>query len=128
MVGTFLAGRLARFRIDVLVGVGTAVMVCSGVVMAALAITGFLNVLTVMLPVVAYVVGYGIAFPNMTAGAIGAHPSKAGAASGLLGFIQIGSAALAGMVVGHTQNDTAVPMALAVSRKWWKFEDGVISG
>ena len=39
---------------------------------------------------------------------------RAGAASALLGFIQLGSAAGVGVAVGHALGDNATPMVLAI--------------
>jgi DHA1 family bicyclomycin/chloramphenicol resistance-like MFS transporter len=49
------------------------------------------------------------------AGAVGPYPEKAGSASALLGFTQMGGAAVVGALVGHLHDGTARPMALALA-------------
>ncbi len=115
MAGTFFAGRLTtRLGIDPLVRVGTAVTMAAGSLMIALLWFGFLSVGSILIPMIAFMVGFGLLHPNAMAGAIGPHASRAGAASALLGFIQLGSAALVGVAVGHTLGDSAMPMVLAI--------------
>jgi DHA1 family bicyclomycin/chloramphenicol resistance-like MFS transporter len=52
--------------------------------------------------------------PNSTSGAIGARPEIAGAASGLLGFTQLITSAIAVQVVAALQNHTPLPFAVGV--------------
>jgi DHA1 family bicyclomycin/chloramphenicol resistance-like MFS transporter len=49
------------------------------------------------------------------AGAIGPFPHMAGTASALLGFLQMGLAALVGLAVGQLHDATARPMTAAVA-------------
>ena len=53
----------------------------------------------------------GLVMPNGMAGAIGPFPEMAGAASSLLGFLQMGLGALAGFLVGWLHDGTTRPMA-----------------
>jgi DHA1 family bicyclomycin/chloramphenicol resistance-like MFS transporter len=62
-----------------------------------------------------YMIGVGLTMPNAMAGAIGPFPKMAGTASALLGFVQMGVAALVGVAVGHLDDATARPMASAVA-------------
>jgi DHA1 family bicyclomycin/chloramphenicol resistance-like MFS transporter len=115
MVGTFFAGRLTtRLGIDPLVRIGTAVTMAAGSLMIVLMWVGFLSVGSILIPMIAFMVGFGLLHPNAMAGAIGPHASRAGAASALLGFVQLGSAALVGVAVGHTLGNSAMPMVLAI--------------
>ena len=47
--------------------------------------------------------------------AVGPFPKMAGAASALMGFIQMSCAAAVGYGVGHLHNGTPVPMAIAMA-------------
>src|SRR3546814_14736053 len=60
-------------------------------------------------------VGTGLAMPNAQAGAIGPFPRMAGAASALLGFFQMGLAALVGILVGHGSTSSALAMMAAIA-------------
>ncbi len=115
MAGTFLAGRLTTgLGIDLLVRLGTVVIMAAGALMIALVFAGYLSVASILVPMIVYMFGFGLLHPNAMAGAIGPHASRAGAASALLGFVQLGLAAFVGVAVGHTLGDTATPMVLAI--------------
>ena len=115
MAGTFLAGRLTtRLGIDPLVRIGTAVIMAAGALMIALVFAGYFSVPSILVPMIIYMFGFGLLHPNAMAGAIGPHASRAGAASALLGFVQLGLAAFVGVAVGHTLGDKAMPMILAI--------------
>ena len=115
MAGTFLAGRLTtRLGIDLLVCLGTVATMAAGALMLTLVFAGYLSVPSILVPMILYMFGFSLLHPNAMAGAIGPQPSRAGAASALLGFVQLGLAAFVGVAVGHTLGDTATPMVLAI--------------
>jgi DHA1 family bicyclomycin/chloramphenicol resistance-like MFS transporter len=66
---------------------------------------------------VLFAAGVGLVMPNSMAGAIGPFPTMAGAASALLGFIQMTIAAAIGIGVGvgATFDGSARPMAVTVA-------------
>jgi len=64
---------------------------------------------------VVFMAGTGLALPNAQAGAIGPFPRMAGAASALLGFFQMGLAALVGIAVGHGSARSALAMMVAIA-------------
>ena len=59
--------------------------------------------------------GTGLAMPNAQAGAIGPFPRSAGSASALLGFFQMGFAAVVGIAVGHGSGESAFAMMAAIA-------------
>src|SRR3546814_16606533 len=63
-------------------------------------------------PVMFVGVANGLSLPSAIASAISLRPELAGTASGLVGFLQMMVGALATLLVGHLQVDTALPMAL----------------
>ena len=119
--GTAAAGRLTLgLGTDRLIAAGVAVNALAGGTMAALAWGGLVpqglgGVLAIVGPMFVYMVGMGLTLPNAMAGAIGPFPAMAGAASALLGFVQMGTAALVGVAVGHLDDATARPMATAIA-------------
>jgi DHA1 family bicyclomycin/chloramphenicol resistance-like MFS transporter len=121
MCGTAGAGRVTmRLGTDRLIAIGAAVTAIGGVTMAALAWSGAVapglpGVVVIVGPMFVYMIGMGITLPNAMAGAIGPFPEMAGAASALLGFIQMSSAALLGVAVSHLHDGTALPMATAIA-------------
>ena len=121
IIGTILAGRLSRRHgIDRLIAVGARIAMLSGALLAGLAIagvatTGLAGTIAIVLPMLVYMIGVGLVLPNSIAGAIGPFPRAAGAASALLGFIQMTLAAFAGIAVARFHDGSSVPMALGIA-------------
>jgi len=115
MFGNYLSGRYAeRIGIAPLLMYGN-VVVALGVFMAfVLLVGGSKNALFFFLPISLVGVGNGMTLPSANAGIVSLHPSLAGAASGLGGFLQIIFGAtfsmLAGFVLGPLFNP--VPMLI----------------
>lgn len=116
MTGTFISGRFGR-RVGGprMVLIGATLGTIGGAAMAAFAWTGHVSVATIVLPQMLAMVGVGFVFPNSQAGAIGPFPQMAGAASALVGFFQMGVAAVVGLAIGHAFDGTARPLATGVA-------------
>src|SRR3546814_13597214 len=116
MIGAFLAG---RFRLGVglerMVQFGTAVQLVGGLAGVALYAAGVVTVAGIVGPVVVFMIGTGLGLPNAQAGAIGPFPHMAGSASALLGFFQMGFAALVGIAVGHGSGSSPLAMIAAIA-------------
>ncbi len=116
MVGTFLSGRLTKKAgLERMIQTGALVQCLGGFLGLALYFGGILNVLSVVGPMALFMVGTGLVLPNAQAGAIGPFPKSAGSASALLGFFQMGFAAIVGIGVGHGSGTSALPMVAAVA-------------
>jgi len=116
MVGTFTSGRLShRLGSDRLLGLGAVVVTVAGALGLALALTVPPSVVSILVPVMLYLCGCGLMLPNAMAGALRYYPRMAGAASSLLGVLQMSIAALIGMAVGHLHDGTALPMTGAIA-------------
>jgi len=93
-VGTLTAGRLTlKLGIERMVLIGALIGVAAGIVQAALAWAGHTSLVALLVPQGFYMISLGFVLPNALAGAIGPYPTRAGAASALLGFIQLTMAA-----------------------------------
>ncbi len=57
----------------------------------------------------------GLVMPNSAALGWPGYPKMAGAAASLMGFVQMGSGAGAGMIVGHGVQASPTPLALTVA-------------
>ena len=114
--GTLLGGRLSR-RYDFrrLVAVGSWVLLLAGGLMLIIALNQPRNVLSIVLPMTVFMLGVGLVMPQSMAGALANYPHIAGTASGLLGFIQMTTAGLLGVAVGHAYDGTPVPAAIAAT-------------
>ncbi|HVI89992.1 MAG TPA: Bcr/CflA family multidrug efflux MFS transporter [Dongiaceae bacterium] len=114
LIGTVTSTRLThRIGIDGMVRLGAAVALAATVVLVLIAVLAP-SVIGLLAPLMVYMIGIGMASPNSQAGAIGPFPQAAGAASSLLGFLQMSIAAGVGAFLGHLEAQTAWPMALAI--------------
>jgi DHA1 family bicyclomycin/chloramphenicol resistance-like MFS transporter len=98
--GSLLANRIAGR-----IGHGVALRVANGVAIAGAAcfmltdLTGWVNVVTIIAPIVVFMVGAGMASPFALSGAVSVNPHAIGAASGLYGFTQMTYGALCTVAV-----------------------------
>ena len=65
-------------------------------------------------PAMFVAMGNGVGQPNGIAGAISIDPTRAGAASGIVGFLQMALGAVGTVIVGHTLGSTLLPVALVI--------------
>ncbi|MGP1254033.1 MAG: multidrug effflux MFS transporter [Kiloniellales bacterium] len=116
MTGSFLASRLhGRLETDRQIRLGTRVMLLGGLLAAALAWSGVHTIASVIAPMAVVLVGCGLTLPNSMARGIGPFPRMAGAASALMGFLQMGAAALVGIAVAAFQDGSPHAMTTAVA-------------
>lgn len=112
-----LAGNLSagiftmRLGIERMMWIGIGIAVASGGAMTALALAGFFGVLVIVIPVILFLCGMGIVMPNGMAGAMGPFPRMAGAASALLGFVQMAVGAAAAALGGWLPHESLLPLA-----------------
>jgi DHA1 family bicyclomycin/chloramphenicol resistance-like MFS transporter len=120
IAGTLTSGRLsAKLGINRLIAIGSVVGFTGAALVLMLALmnpsrTGIPAAIAVVGPMMLFLAGVGLTMPNAIAGAIGPFPRAAGAASALLGFLQMAMAAVVGALVGHFHNGTAIPMGVAL--------------
>ncbi len=116
MVGTLVSGRFGqRLGQERTLALGALVSCLFGGLGLALALFQVSGVVAVVAPIAGYLVGCGLMLPNALAGALRHYPRMAGAASSLMGFLQMAIAALVGIGVGQLHDDTAVPMTGAIA-------------
>jgi len=99
LIGNFLSGRFSQVRgVERMVRDGALIaLVGTGVSLALFAI-GADHPASLFVPLSLIGVGNGLVLPNATAAVIGLKPEASGAASGLLGALQIGVGALASII------------------------------
>ncbi|SHO62338.1 MFS transporter, DHA1 family, bicyclomycin/chloramphenicol resistance protein [Pseudoxanthobacter soli DSM 19599] len=115
IVGTLIGARLsARMGIVRGLGFGTALNAAGGVLILLGSLFGPGHPLEIIIPMMIYMVGIGIGMPQGTAGAIMPFPERAGAASSLLGVLQMGSGALSGILVGHLVGAAVWPFTVVI--------------
>jgi MFS transporter, DHA1 family, multidrug resistance protein len=116
LVGSLAAGRLTgRLPLNRLVLLGVGGSLLGGGLMVGLAALAPLSVASIVAPMAIFSAGLGMALPAGMAGAMAPFPQIAGAASALLGFIQMLVAAAASFAVGVLPHGSALPMAVVIA-------------
>lgn len=95
------------------IGAGLLALSALGLVVGQLAGPG--HGLEFVLPQLLYFVGVGLALPAAMASALTPFPGRSGAASSLMGFLQMTTAALLGGLLGAVLGDTAWPTVLFIA-------------
>ncbi len=107
MSGNRAASRMSSaLGIDRMIPLGVVVSLLGAGAGFGLAIAGDISPVAVFMPMMLVAIGNGLSQPNGIAGAISVNPRIAGAASGLMGFVQMSMGAVFTVVVGYFQNDT----------------------
>jgi DHA1 family bicyclomycin/chloramphenicol resistance-like MFS transporter len=115
IVGTFLTSRLVPlYGLDRMITVGSIVAIVACGAAFAFALAGIWTPLALYLPAICLGCANGLTMPNSQAGAVSIDPTAAGAASGLVGFMQMLCAALATQAVGLFAPASPVPMTAAM--------------
>lgn len=104
--GPRLARRLGM-RATLLLGI--SLMIAGGAIMALLFDQGIVTLASFLLPQLLFLMGLGIVNPVGTAAALQPYPQQAGAASALLGFLQMGFGAAATLLL------SVLPVAMPLS-------------
>jgi DHA1 family bicyclomycin/chloramphenicol resistance-like MFS transporter len=118
MIGNFAAGRWSvKYGVDFMIRAGVAVTVLGAAVgMLWVLIDPLSSPAVVMVPQMIIGFASGFMLPNSIAGAVSVRPQAAGAASGIMGFMQMGLGAATAQLVGHLLDgaQTALPLAVIV--------------
>ncbi len=115
VTGSFVASRLAPRGHGIrLVAAGAAVCLLAGIAFVAVVLAGFAGPVTVVAPMVVFMVGFGILTPNAMAHALQPFPRIAGAASALQGFLQMTVAAIGTVAVAALSDGTPLSTAIGV--------------
>src|SRR5690348_13626584 len=116
IAGTSLAAKLVtRLGLDRTIGWGTATLAVGGLAMIAATALAPTAVAGIVLPMMLYLAGLGLAMPQALAGALQPFPERAGAASPLIGAVQQATAAVLGVVVVRALGASAWPMVLGIA-------------
>ena len=117
ITGTQIAGGLVRrLGADRLILGGGILGALAGATMWALDRWVPPHLAAVLAPMFFVTLSVGLVMPNAAARALAPYAKMAGAASALMGFLQMGIAALAGIFVGHGVGEgaTVLPMTVAI--------------
>jgi DHA1 family bicyclomycin/chloramphenicol resistance-like MFS transporter len=116
MLGNVVAGKFTmRFGLDRMAWVGSIIALAASTTLLGFGLAGALTALVLFAPMCVIALGNGLSQPNATAAAISTDPARAGAASGMLGCLQMGCGALGTVLVGHFNDDTLLPLATVMT-------------
>lgn len=116
IAGTLLGARVTTRRgIDRTLSLGAWILIIGGLGMLALVQLEPPRFWHVLAPMTVYMAGVGLTLPQAMAGALTPFPERAGAASSLLGFCQMGFAALVGILVGQTLEHGPLALGVAIA-------------
>jgi DHA1 family bicyclomycin/chloramphenicol resistance-like MFS transporter len=112
-LGNFLSGRYAeRYGIAWMIMAGSVLAVIAVAVMAGLFGMGLVTPASLFLPMCVVSIANGVVLPSAIAGALSVRPDIVGAASGLIGSVQVGSGAAISAIAGIALagSDTGMPL------------------
>ena len=113
--GSWLSARLVgRRSLHGMIVTGGATMACAGLVMAALGLARVDAAWAIVLPMAGYMFAFSFIVPAGQAAAMSVFPDIAGAASSVLGFVQLTLSAATGLAIGHFADGTPLPMTVAI--------------
>lgn len=116
IVGSALAGRAMRRHATLrIVAAGALICLASSVALAAFGLVGAVSVATLVIPAFVFMLGLGGVLPPSMAAGIAPFPRMAGAASALIGFLQMTVGAAMVAATGYLFDGTALPMALLMT-------------
>jgi len=116
ILGTFITTKwTAKLGIPRMVFLGALLASASGLLMLLLVILQVNSLWAILLPMFLYLVSAGLVMPNCMAGALAPYAKMAGAASALLGFVQMGAASIVGIIVAQAYSGSAVPMVVSIA-------------
>lgn len=120
--GNFVIGSLLQTRLHAyiksinLIPVGQLVLVAGALGMVITALAGYVAPLALIVPLILMGLGNGLNMPNAMANALAAVPANhVGAASALMGFVQMLSAAALTVLMGYLPHDTQFNIGLAIA-------------
>jgi MFS transporter, DHA1 family, multidrug resistance protein len=113
MIGNFCSGRFsAKLGVDRMITLGSMIGFVGAIILLCLAFVPVMHPAALFLPCLITSLGNGFLLPNAIAGAVSVDPKAAGAASGVVGFMQMGLGAIASYISGQLTAGSPLPMAL----------------
>jgi DHA1 family bicyclomycin/chloramphenicol resistance-like MFS transporter len=115
LIGNLVSARLVgSWGIERLIRVGSAGSAVAALTMPALAWGGVDDVWAIVAPMFFYMTTFSLVVPPSQAAALTPFPEVAGAASSLMGFIQLCAGAVIGAGVGQFDDGSQIPMVTAI--------------
>jgi Bcr/CflA subfamily drug resistance transporter len=112
--GAFLNIKLVTmFGIDKMMELGFFCQLSAGGLMLFFYLLGYINTYVIIVPILLFMMGASLVFPNSSAGALTPFPKIAGMAGAVFGFVQILGGAVSSSVVALAQDENQFPIAIA---------------
>lgn len=102
-----------RLGIELMMKIGVVFQLFAGILMLVFYYLEFFNTIVIVLPILFFMLGSSLVFPNSSAGALTPFPKIAGTAGALFGFMQILGGAIASSLIALTDRHDQLPIALA---------------
>ncbi|RYH47391.1 MAG: Bcr/CflA family multidrug efflux MFS transporter [Alcaligenaceae bacterium] len=116
IVGSQVSARLLRNRTPATLQRGAQhVLLVAALVALGIALSGQMTLVILMICLVGYMASQGFVNPNSAALALNEQGARLGAASALLGTLQLTSGAIAGLVMSAWQAESALPLTTALA-------------
>ncbi len=113
-IGGFLNARwVERLGIDKMIYLGIWIQLLAGVLMLLLYEANYFNAWVIIIPVIIYMLGASLIFPNSSAGAFVPFAHIAGTAGAVFGCMQIAGGAISSSLLAIIHDENQQPMALA---------------
>jgi Bcr/CflA subfamily drug resistance transporter len=112
--GAFINSKLLnKYTINQLLKIGAYTILAGGILMLLFFLLGLLNIWVIVIPLVIFLFGASMIFPNAYAGALIPFSKIAGIAGAILGFVQILGGSLASGIISIAPDNTQLPLAIA---------------
>lgn len=116
MSGSMLSARLGpKIGVDKTLFVGCLLSALGGSLALAFELIGVHSLVVMVGCLCIFFIALGIVMPQAMTGAMMPFPHMAGAASALLGFVQMAGSACVGIMVGQLHDGTAIPMLVVIA-------------
>jgi DHA1 family bicyclomycin/chloramphenicol resistance-like MFS transporter len=113
--GNLLSARFGhRIGLLRLAALGNVILLLTSTTMAVLSLAGLHHPAALFIPAMLMTFGNGLVMPNTSAFAVQVNPLAAGAASGLMGCIQMGAGAISTYLLGWIPAESALPVSLVI--------------
>jgi DHA1 family bicyclomycin/chloramphenicol resistance-like MFS transporter len=115
ITGTLIGPQFAkRHGLDGTLAIGVACLAAGGGCQLAATLLFPTAITALIFPMMIYMIGIGMVMPQSMAAAMTPFPERAGAASSVIGFIQMTSGAVIGAVVGAFVDRSPLPLPLTL--------------
>ena len=103
---------VTRFGIDRMMNLGFLSQLGAGLLMLCFYLLGYINTEVIVVPILLFMMGSSLVFPNSSAGALTPFPRIAGTAGALFGFMQTLGGAASSSVVALVHEKSQLPIAM----------------